>query len=300
MLKLLMVLGLTIGVSAQSQIRPVLPELSDKFHNVRDFTLFKDEAYISVQNTLGNASVIVQLKKDENSHWIDDRIASFSGQYHDMEPFLSSDGYTLYFVSNRPKNKSDKTKDFDIWKVTRKHHDSPWSAAVNLGTDINTDKNEFYPSVANNGNLYFTANYDDSKGKDDIYVSEYKQGAYQKPHSLSTAINSSGDEYNAFIAPDESYLIFGAYKRKDSIGSGDLYMSRRDKDGIWNQAKNLGKDINSPYMEYCPFVDVKNNQLYFTSKRVHKNKAQYQSIKEMLEDFNGYENGMSRIYKTSL
>ena len=300
MFKALFLLIINISFTAQSAVQPVLPELANKFHNVRDFTVFKNEAYISVQNTLGNVSVIVRLKKSEKGEWTDDKIVSFSGQYHDMEPFLSADGYTLYFVSNRPTDENDASKDFDIWKVERKTHDSPWSAAINMGAVINTDKNEFYPSVANNGNLYFTANYDDSKGKDDIYVSEYKQGKYQKPHSLSTAINSSGDEYNAYIAPNEMYLIFGAYKRKDSLGSGDLYRSIRDKDGTWSQATNLGKKINSPYMDYCPFIDVKNNRLYFTSKRVKKQQQQYQSIDDMLKDFNGYDNGMSRIYKSSI
>jgi len=32
-----------------------------------------------------------------------------------------------------------------------------WSKAENLGTAINTEADEFYPSIARNGNLYFTA-----------------------------------------------------------------------------------------------------------------------------------------------
>ena len=61
--------------------------------------------------------------------------------------------------------------------------DLDWSNPTNMGNIINSERNEFYPSIAENGNLYFTANNNDSKGKDDIYISIFKEGKYQ-----STAI----------------------------------------------------------------------------------------------------------------
>ena len=64
-----------------------------------------------------------------------------------------------------------------------------------------------------------------TKGKDDIFVSKWENGKYTEPVSLSDSINSDGYEFNAFIAPDESYIIFTAYQREDGFGSGDLYMS---------------------------------------------------------------------------
>src|SRR5882757_5440572 len=37
-----------------------------------------------------------------NNKWSSPQIASFSGKYTDADPFVTRDGQTLYFVSNRP------------------------------------------------------------------------------------------------------------------------------------------------------------------------------------------------------
>jgi hypothetical protein len=297
MKKILLLLTSLIGFNSQADMMATLDKLAHEFRNVRDFTVHKDEAYFSAQSTNGGMSVIIRLSKT-NQQWGNPSIASFSGNHHDIEPFLAHDGLKLYFASRRPANSEDTGKDYDIWYVERLSTTKEWSYPINIGSSINTDKNEFYPSLAINNNLYFTANYSDSKGKDDIYVSHYKDGKYQQPYSLSESINSQGEEYNAFIAPDESYLIFGAYKRKDSLGSGDLYISYKDSDNKWSKAENMGDKVNSQAMDYCPYVDIDNQLLYLTSKKNNIKNQKLKNIKSLLKTFNSYENGMSRIYST--
>ena len=57
---------------------------------------------------------------------------------------------------------------FDIWFVERTNVDAKWGDPVNLGKTINTDLDEFYPSISSNNNLYFTGLGEGTKGKDDI------------------------------------------------------------------------------------------------------------------------------------
>jgi hypothetical protein len=170
-----------------------------------------------------------------------------------------------------------------------------------VGSPINTKYDEFYPSVANNGNFYFTRDQPEQNTKDDIYVSEFKNSAYQTPKKLSLAINTEGYEYNAFIAPDESYLLFGSYNRKDGFGSGDLYISFKT-DENWSLAENLGANINSDKMDYCPFVDIQTNTLYFTSKRDYTKVLQENPLttKEFIMELNKADNGSSRLYRVSI
>lgn len=132
-----------------------------------------------------------------------------------------------------------------MWYVYRKDINSDWSDAINMGNPINSEQNEFYPSLADIGNLYFTANNNDSKCKDDIYFSELKNGEYQPHYSLSTAIITEGDEYNAYVSNDGSYLVFGVYKRADVLGSGGLYISYKQDDKQWSLAQNMGAKTNS-------------------------------------------------------
>ncbi|TJY34105.1 TolB family protein [Pontimicrobium aquaticum] len=282
------------------QAEPALEILKD-YDKVRDFTMSNNEteAYVSAQSNLEEKSVIVRITK-ENGIWNKVDIASFSGKYRDLEPFLSPDNLKLFFVSNRPLTSEGELKDVDIWYVERATTSSDWSEPKNIGAPINTEADEFYPSVAKNGNLYFTSVGHDAMGEDDIFVSEFKNGKYSKPVPLKGGVNTKSYEYNSFISPNEDYLIFGGYARKDGLGSGDLYVSFKNDDNTWTQAKNMGDQINSKFMDFCPFVTNSGTQLYFTSRRsnIDANKS-IKSAKNLLNTFNGYENGFSRIYMTS-
>lgn len=280
-------------------VKPAFEQLSN-FPSIRDFALTESgtEAYITIQSHLGELSVLAQIKK-QNGIWGEPVIMSFSGKYSDLEPFLSKDGLRLYFSSNRPLTDSEiKPKDFDIWYVERETTADKWGSPVNLGPPVNTSHNEFYPSLADNKNLYFTSDMNASKAKDDILYSAWTDSGYAEPKILTEAINSVGHEFNAYISPEENYIIFTSYNRKDGFGSGDLYLSFRNQDGEWTEAVNLGEPYNSKSMDYCPFVDTRSDTLYFTSKRsAVKEFNDFGSLDEVMLEISQYENGFSRIYK---
>ncbi|MVO07634.1 hypothetical protein GOQ30_00480 [Flavobacterium sp. TP390] len=289
------------GISQNETVVPAFDFLI-QFTNCRDFTLSKsqDELYFTIQNTTEEISQIVCSKKIKNK-WTTPELVSFSSEHRDIEPFLSADGLRLYFSSNRPlENTSNQSKDYDIWYVERKNTKEKWSHPINIGTPVNTVKDEFYPSVALNGNLYFTSENDKSLGKDDIFVSRWENNAFTNPENLGPSINSTGYEFNAFIAPDESFLIFTGYKREDGLGSGDLYISYKNKLDVWEKATSLGSKINSSAMDYCPFYDSLTQTLYFTSKRNRATNQSFLNLETFLKEINQYENGSSRIYKCNL
>lgn len=270
-----------------------------KYTAVRDLAMNRwgTEIYFSVQSANSEISAIVWCKKNKKGKWTEPEVLSFSGKFNDLEPFLSWDNTRLYFVSNRPlKNSDSKTKDFDIWYCER-NPAGFWGEPKNMGAPINTTENEFYPSIAKNGNLYFTNDGKRSKGKDDIFVCKLTDGKYCSPVSVSDSINTEGYEFNAFVGSNENYMIFTGYNKPDGIGSGDLYISYKNSDGTWAKAKNMG-EVNSKYMDYCPFVDEQNKRLYFTSKRNEINNVFLKNltIDEILDAINVYENGQSRLY----
>ncbi|MGG6229953.1 TolB family protein [Tenacibaculum sp. SDUM215027] len=278
-----------------------LPELFNGLPNVRDFSMSKNENefYFTVESYLKEYSFIAYSKK-VNNKWQKPEVVSFSGQYKDLEPFLSPDGLKLFFASNRKNNDSGEVKeDMDIWYVTRKTLSDNWSNPINIGSTINTSANEFYPSVTDKGDLFFTAEYENSKGKEDIYVSRLINGVYTKPVSLDAGVNSEKYEFNAFVAPDESFIVFTSYGRKDDFGRGDLYISRKGDNNEWLPAKHL-TNINSKRLDYCPFVDLVNNKIYYTtSKSKISNKLnEKKNFKEIIDFIQKNPNGLSRVYVT--
>ncbi len=287
-----------------SIVQPFLPETISQFPNVRDFVISADETeiYFTAQSNLGEASAIITCQR-VNGQWYNPQVAPFSGKYQDIEPFLTSDGLKLYFVSNRPLlPESNKTKDFDIWMVKRKDVNSAWSIPENIGNPINTTEDEFYPTLSKYHNLCFTRDGKGSKGKDDIFYCKWQNGIYDEPVSMNDSINSEGYEFNAFLADDESFLLFTCYNKSGGLGSGDLYISFKKENGDWTTAENMGVNINSMQMDYCPFVNTETGTLYFTSKRstVKKQFDKKQNMNELLKEMKKYDNGQSRIYMVNI
>lgn len=263
----------------------------------RDMAMSPDgnDMYYTIQSNQHVFSTIVHRRKISNDKWSAAEVVSFSGMYSDLEPFFSPDGKKLYFSSNRQTTGSG-TKDYDIW-VVEKTSDG-WSSPKNIGAPVNTPANEFYPSVTLDGSVYFTAEYDRGVGKEDIYVSRIANGVFSEPVPLDTTVNSKLWEFNAYVAPDESFIAFTSYGRKDDHGGGDLYISVK-VNGVWKPAVNVAA-LNSPQLDYCPFAFK--DQFYFTSSRHMIRPAREAPInyKELTTLYNGALNGSENIYKVPL
>jgi hypothetical protein len=208
---------------------------------------------------------IMVMKKTENE-WTKPEVASFSGKYVDFDMCFSSDGKKLFFCSKRPVPGVKISKSVsDIWFVKRT--ETGWGEPVHLGYPVNSGSHQVYPTLTLDGTLYFSTMRDDNIGKRDIYKSKLENGAYRKIKNLGNAINSVYDEGDTYVAFDESFMIINSRGRPDDYGKGDLYISLKLKNGKWSKAKNMGKQINSNFNEYCPILSHDGKYLFFTSTR---------------------------------
>ena len=112
---------------------------------------------------------------------------------------------------------------------------------------------------------------------------------------LDTTINTAGDEFNAYVNAEETFIIFTSYKsRSDEQGGGDLYISNKH-DNKWSTAVNI-KAVNSPYLDYCPFVTRNNNTLFFASNRNTMAQKKSTTYKDLLEMLKSSGNSSDDIY----
>lgn len=127
-----------------------------------------------------------------------------------------------------------------------------------------------YPTVTNNKTLYFSSRLEENFGKADIYRSRFINGTYSVPENVGRSINSEYGETDTFVAPDESYMIVTCWKRPENIGgnAADLYVSFYKKDGSWTVLRNMGKSINTKYIEFCPMLSPDGKYFFFSSDRV--------------------------------
>jgi Tol biopolymer transport system component len=230
------------------------------------FTPDGQTAYTTISTPSYGDFFIIVASRYENGAWTEPTVASFSGQYSDADPFIAPDGSALYYLSKRPIEAGGAPKDdYDMWKVERTA--DGWSAPIHLGDAVNTDGNEYFPTVDAGGTLYFTAMRDDSEGAGDVYRARPDgDGGYQTPESLGSAVNSQYHDTTPYISPDGQLLIFAVFGNPDNEGVADLYMSRWEN-GAWTEATSLGPDVNATGRDYCPIVRPDDEWLYFTSTR---------------------------------
>lgn len=233
----------------------------------RDLAISPDgnEIYFTVVGPAHAYSTIMMVRR-EGGRWLGPEPASFSGgpTHMDIEPALSPDGKRLFFLSNRPTAPGAAPNE-DIWVVDRTA--AGWSEPRNLGAPVSSPDAEFFPSVTRDGTIYFTRG---KKGEEveHIYRSRLVDGVYQAPEQLPAQVNSGATRFNAFVAPDESFVILGVVGRDDAIGPTDYYVVFRKPDGSWHEPRNLGKPVNLPgVLGYSPYVSPDGKYFFFMSQR---------------------------------
>ncbi len=103
--------------------------------------------------------------------------ADINSAYDDCSPFLTLDGNTLYFASNRLESMGG----LDIFACTFDPLKNSWNAPVNLGTPLNSAANDSGFRVASNGKSgWFASDRSGGQGGLDLYQAFFKKAADQE------------------------------------------------------------------------------------------------------------------------
>jgi hypothetical protein len=245
--------------------------------NERDMAITPDgkELYYSLTPVQGGQTVIMVCRETEDG-WTRPEPAGFSGYagIKDVEPCISPDGSRFFFVSDRPDSASGRLeKNWDIWIVDRTGEG--WGKPWNPGAPVNTTgEGEYFPSVTREGTLYFTRS-EAATRSNYIMRSRWTGSAYTRPEKLPDQVNAGLARYNAFIAPDESYIIVPMFGGKDNRGGTDYYIVYRTPDDHWSDPVNLGDAVNSPAgREWAPYVTLDGSLFFFMSDRTKSRESE--------------------------
>lgn len=132
-------------------------------------------------------------------------------------PALSPDGQVLYFVSD----KAGGYGGLDIWKSLR-NVDGSWGPAQNLGPFVNSAGDEVFPSVRDNGTLYFSSNGHPGFGGLDIYKAVEGEGGRYTVSNMGLPINSAGDDFGITFMGSAEEGLFSS-NRGNAKGYDDIY-----------------------------------------------------------------------------
>jgi len=243
---------------------------------------------------------IYEARRDERGLWRAPTMPKFDGAWSNADPHIAPDGRTVFFISNRPApGKAEPESTLDIW-FARLGQDGEWGDAEPVGAPVSMPGDEWSPSIAANGSLYFGADRPGGLGHNDIWMARRVGDHYDAPVNLGETINTPAGEVEPWIAPDESYLIFSGRGRKDGIGGFDLYLSRRNQ-GAWGPPRLIGHGVNTPQLDFNQSVSPDGKYLYFSSTRPYTG-PQPRRVDSAASDsaLIGIGNGKGDIYRIPL
>jgi outer membrane protein OmpA-like peptidoglycan-associated protein len=216
------------------------------------------------------------VSKNTNNQWsVAMPMRGVNSPCNEGSPSVSADGQNLFFVGCQDQYgmlASTGSKGFGMCDIlfSQKIGDNKWTKPVNVGPPVCTNQWESQPSFSSDGKtLYFVRGSRSGTGitGQDIYMSVVgDDGKFSVPVKLGPNINTPGREEAVFIHPDNQTLYFAS---DGHIGMGglDIYMSRRQADGSWGPAINLGYPINTFNSESSLMVSPDGKKAYFHSNK---------------------------------
>ena len=184
-----------------------------------------------------------------------------NSKYSDFAPFISADGNSLYFCSDREGGFGGQ----DIW-VSRKGTDGKWGPPTNLGAPANTQLNEGPDTFSvDEQTMYLTGcNRKEGVGQCDIYVSHLQSdGKWSAAENLGAPVNTKYNEANASLSFNGRTLYFVS-TRPTGLGGWDIWKTDLSDQG-WSEPQNLGPSINTAQNEFIAFIHTNDEDLYFSS-----------------------------------
>lgn len=179
--------------------------------------------FYTVSNSSENSKsgTSIYYAKREDGKWSKgSRLAlSKDSLYIYAHPAISIDGKYLYFVSDIPGGYGGK----DIWRA--KMDGYTVSYIENLGEEINTPKNEMFPTISPDNKLFFSSDGKNGIGGLDIFAAREDEWGIWHVENLGEPINSSADDFGITFMHNtkEEYEGWFSSNRNSPKGYDNIY-----------------------------------------------------------------------------
>ncbi len=184
----------------------------------------------------------------------------------DGGPSISSDGLTLYFVSERPGGLGKA----DLWVTTRATISAAFEPPKPLSATVNSAADDACPGISSDDlSLFFCSRRPGGFGDYDLWVSRRatKGDSFGPPENLGAAVNTGLWEGLPDISADGLTLFFDS-NRAGGVGNFDIWMTTRATTAdAWGAPENLGAPINSAFSDVGAKMSPDGLVFFFTSDR---------------------------------
>jgi len=230
------------------------------------FTRRSDKnSFHSITNT--SVEEFVSSKKIKGKFDIGQALPSpFNLESNEGGASITIDNRVLYYTKCIRNKKG--YNNCDIYYVNRENNS--WSVVQTFSDEISKlDSWESQPTVSSDGKtIIFASDRLGGYGKTDLYEINEQDGKWTTPKNLGSSINSNEHEKSPYLHADGKTLFF-ASTNFPSLGGFDIFYSRKDSLGNWQEPQNIGYPINTVADEISLFVSTDGNKAYFASNQLN-------------------------------
>lgn len=220
-------------ISAYGDLQPATefaPKLKTNYHDgpvsidaQRDVIYFTRNNFVKGKTGTSREGVVnlkIFLGKLEDGDWkLTSSFRYNSDEFSVGHPSIDREGKILYFASDMKGGYGKSDLYFSVFA------NGVWSKPFNLGPKINTEGNEFFPFISNDGVLYFSSDGHGGLGALDVYFSVPELGVFNSIENMGYPINSPRDDFSMVLDSTGMKGYFTS-NRPGGKGNDDIYFMK--------------------------------------------------------------------------
>lgn len=194
-------------------------------------------------------------------------------EYAEYVPVITIDESTLIYTYRGARStgglenlkfQPDSTGDYYEDIMVSQRVGDHWQSPDPISNNINTKGHDATVALSNDGQILFIFKSTTQDGGD-IFQSMLNGETWSTPERLGPNINTKYWEGSCSLSSDGQILYF-ASDRPGGLGGRDIYFSKKQSDGSWGPAENMGPGINTIYNDDSPYIHPDGINLFFSSE----------------------------------
>lgn len=161
----------------------------------------------------------------------------------------------------QPDSAGDYYEDIMVSERVGEH----WQNPEPISNNINTKGHDATVALSNDGQILFIFKSTTQDGGD-IFFSTLSGNTWSTPERLGANINTPKYWEGSCSLSSDGQILYFASDRPGGLGGRDIYFSRKQSDGQWGPAENMGPGINTVYNDDSPFIHPDGINLFFSSE----------------------------------
>ena len=211
----------------------------------------------------------IDLVDDLKGTKIDKFSKTINTKFHEATPVFTKDGKTMYFTRNNylDGKKGKDGKRITLLKIYKANYENKqWVNITEL--PFNSDQySTAHPALSpDEKTLYFASDMPGTLGQSDLFKVKINENeSFGTPENLGQNINTEGKETFPYFT-DENEFYF-ASDGHPGLGGLDVFVSKINADGTFDEVQNVGDGINSPKDDFAYLINTESRRGFFTSNR---------------------------------